>query len=49
MERVTRIKEAMKKLGIRKKSMYTIKELENISKEAKCEMYEVMRYLSYGK
>jgi len=42
-----RIKEAIEKLQIAKKDMYTAKELEDISKTAKCSMLDVMYYLRF--
>ena len=41
----TRIKNAIKALGIEDKAIYTLRELEAIAKQAGCPMIEVMRYL----
>ncbi|MBQ9613784.1 MAG: hypothetical protein IJV14_14540 [Lachnospiraceae bacterium] len=44
-----RIADAIKDLGITRKDMYTAKELNDIAKEAKCNVLDVMHYLRYGK
>ena len=43
-----RIENAMKKLNINRKGAYTVRELENIARESKCDMLYVMMYLRYG-
>ena len=42
-----RIKTAIHELKIDKKIMYSVKELEMISRAAKCEMLDTMLYLRY--
>lgn len=44
-----RIENAMKKLNIERKDVYTVGEMNQIANEAKCDLYRVMYYLRFGK
>lgn len=44
-----KIKEAIKALGIENKTMYTMGELDAISKKSGCALHDVMHYLRFGK
>lgn len=43
--RMLRVLRATEELGLAKKKIFTIEELEAIAREAECEMIEVMRVL----
>ena len=47
--RMLRIIHATEDLGLKDKKVFTIGELEAITREAECSMHEVMRYLRYGR
>lgn len=42
-----RIQNAISALGIERKSIYSVKEINQIVKESKCSMYEVMYFLRF--
>ena len=44
-----RIKKAMESLNIKRKTMYTVKEIWDITKAAGVEQIYVMAYLRYGR
>lgn len=44
-ERLMKIKETVKRLGLEDKTVYTLAELELIAKEANCTLHAVMKYL----
>ncbi len=43
------IKEVVKKMNLENQKIFTIKEMETIAKEAKCDLIDVMRYLRFGR
>lgn len=42
------IKTAIKTLNIERTGMYSVKALDDIAREAKCDSFYVMMYLRYG-
>ena len=49
MKKENEIRQAMRRLAVERKSTYTAKELNDIAKEAKLDMIDVMCFLKYGK
>lgn len=49
MDKNKRIKATVERLGLAEKIVFSYGELEQIAKESKCSLHDVMKYLRFGR